>query len=359
MSRRHSKRLLAERQVLRLCGGGGDTTLLSACGNALLPFVSTLDARALRATCREGRGVVAAFPFEEAGYWSEVDQEWKPGTLIGGRTGVRASVCLRRWRACFPNARGANVSGTALTLADARRYLTGMRALDISECPQITGEWFSQAFMGIERLYMNDCYGVEDGAFAATRDTLKYLVCGNCFQLTDAAFPHLGGLETLVMWNIALSDAAFEHLKGVKTLLMGNCSQETITDAAFEHLQGVERLLMFGCDQETITDTAFKHLEGGHLRQLDISGCNQGTLTDDLFHSVKGALEELNMEGCTQLSDEGLKQLGLLKRLNVRDCPQLSGAFLDHCPALASISLAGCAKEVRRKAKARGLEITQ
>ena len=51
-----------------------------------------------------------------------------------------------------------------------------------------------------------------------------------------------------------VTDAAFVHLAGINTLYMNYCDQETITDAAFDHLVGIYKLNISGCIQETITE---------------------------------------------------------------------------------------------------------
>ena len=66
-------------------------------------------------------------------------------------------------------------------------------------------------------------------------------------------------------------------------------TQETITDAAFVHLAGMQTLDMSWCNQQTITDADFVHLAGIHM--LDMSGCNQDTITDAAFVSLVGIVE--------------------------------------------------------------------
>jgi hypothetical protein len=77
----------------------------------------------------------------------------------------------------------------------------------------------------------------------------------NCGQLTDAAFEHLKGIHTLLMWHCpqaTITDAAFEHLKGIHSLVMSWCTQITITGAGLEHLKGISRLGMHGCRAEAL-----------------------------------------------------------------------------------------------------------
>ena len=54
----------------------------------------------------------------------------------------------------------------------------------------------------------------------------------------------------------------------IKTLDLGGCDQATITDAAFVHLGGIQSLNMRYCNQVTIKDAAFLHLRGIHNLQL-------------------------------------------------------------------------------------------
>ena len=69
-------------------------------------------------------------------------------------------------------------------------------------------------------------------------------------------------------------DLDFVHIRGdvrarLHTVNMWRCSR--VTDAAFVHLRGIQSLNMVYCDQTTITDTAFVHLRG--IQTLNI---NQG-----------------------------------------------------------------------------------
>ena len=209
---------------MRLCAASDCASLLSIASNALFPFISTLDARALRACCREARAAVADYPFDQAGYWSEADREWVSGPLIY-RADAPASVCLARWRACFPRAAGANISGCLdVSREDCARWLKGLKSIDISSCPQVSDAWFP-SFAGLQRLIMSDCAqaALTDAAFAHVKGSLRFLVAGNCAQLSDAAFAHFenGKLDTLVLWNnYSLSDRAFEALGGSLSTLI-------------------------------------------------------------------------------------------------------------------------------------------
>ena len=67
-----------------------------------------------------------------------------------------------------------------------------------------------------------------------------------CPQFTDAAFAHLKGIHTLLMWRCdqpTITDAALAHLKGIKCLVLESCSIP-FTEAGLVHLKGISRLHM-------------------------------------------------------------------------------------------------------------------
>ena len=54
---------------------------------------------------------------------------------------------------------------------------------------------------------------------------------------------------------------------------MSWCNRATITDAAFVHLRGIQTLDMEGCNQATITGAAMSYLVG--IRMLDTGACSR------------------------------------------------------------------------------------
>jgi hypothetical protein len=359
MSRRRSSRLSA----VRLCSADASApaTLLSSVPHALLPLLSTRDARALRATCREALRAVAAFPFDEAGYWSECDQAWHPGTRIG-RAGSSAGQCLARWRRCFPAALGANLEGALdLSPEDVRAHLRGLRAVDLSDCAQLTDAHLA-LMPELQRLVVNGCdqAALTDAAFAHLGGRLRFLVCGNCPQLTSAALAPLRGLETLVCWNCCnerLGDAGLAFLRGLRTLVMGGCDQPAIGDATLVALGGsLERLLMWGCTQPTITDAGLARLR--RVATLDMRGCCQATITGAAFEHLP-ALRVLNLAGCTQLTDACFEHLAGVEELDVSHCPGLDGSGLVHLAALRELRVQGCSAALRRRARELGLPVVR
>ena len=72
-----------------------------------------------------------------------------------------------------------------------------------------------------------------------------------CARITDAGLAHLTGIHTLVMHGCAqITDAGLAHLTGIHTLDM--CCCERITDVGLAHLTGIHTLDMRGCNPATI-----------------------------------------------------------------------------------------------------------
>ena len=245
--------------------GGGKETLLSEVGFALLPLFSTVDACALRQVCREFLAAVREHPWEDR------------GTVIQG--GIAA------WRACFPQARCANV----------RRW-DWFDATETRAAPIVDADFAH--FEGLRELYMAGCNNITDAAFVHLRGihTLDMTICAQP-AITDAAFVHLAGIQRLSIVGCdqaTITDAAFAHLRGIQLLNMSRCRQ--ITDAAFVHLRGIHTLYMWFCEQPTITDAAFAYLRGIHT--LVMEGCRQATITGASLSYLRGAYK-LGMFDCS------------------------------------------------------------
>jgi hypothetical protein len=320
-----------------LCGPQTDRSVLAHASGHLLEFISTYDACALRATCFEAKDACDHFPFEDVGYWSDVDKQWYPGTPIV------TLEALATWRRCFPKARGANLSGSAFLRDEhIERFLKGAKSLDISACEHLT-----------------------DACFVHLRG-IKKLVMSECIQFSDAIFPHLKNIHTLIMGNCyqtSITSAAFEHLKGIHTLVMYNCDQHTITDKAFEYLQEgmvslqkpLHTVLIGNMDQATLTSATLYHLKG--VKRLLMWSCTQFTDSHAFAVLKAGGLESLDASGCTQLGEEHLKHMGGLRELSLRGCTQLDEAALAHLKGVGKVDLSGCRAKVLNVAKRLGLQL--
>ena len=202
------------------------------------------ESNALRNVCKEFREAVMDFP------WMDAE------SVIKGS--------IEAWRAAFPAARAVNVKAG---------YGGRRKPIVDSDFVHIRGD---------------------------ARARLHTVNMFNCWQITDAAFVHLRGIQSLVMAycdQIVITDAAFVNLRGIQVLIMDGCNQVTITDAAFVHLRGVRLLSMNHCNQVTITDAAFVHLRG--IQSLYIEYCRQATITGEAIANLVG-IDKLYTRRCTR-----------------------------------------------------------
>ena len=258
-------------EKIPFAGGDGDYSILSvlfgahSIGEGIFGYLNMIDSNKVRVQCVECRKAVMDFP------WLDIDSR------------IKGSVSA--WRTAFPVARAVNVS---------YRY-----DLDDADFAHIRGD----ARVRLHSVNMDGCRAVTDAAFIHLRgiNTLYMYSC-NQETITDAAFVHLRGIHKLNMSRCnqaTITDAAFVHLRGIHTLLIRGCSQISITDVAFESLRKIHTLDMNSCDQETITDAAFVHLRG--INTLNIGWCNQITITDAAFTHLRG-VQTLQMGFCDQIT---------------------------------------------------------
>jgi endogenous inhibitor of DNA gyrase (YacG/DUF329 family) len=163
---------------VQLAGSAGSATdtILSLVGVQLLRMFNTREACTLRLVCTEFVGAVC-------------QQQWEDRT-----TPIRGS--LRAWRACFPRARCANVSGRRKPLLDADfEHLAGLRMLNMAGSRSVTDAALAHLH-GIHTLNLRNCQGIKDAGIAHLGGVRVLDVTG-CLRLTGACFANLAGTERL------------------------------------------------------------------------------------------------------------------------------------------------------------------
>ena len=118
--------------------GGTDATIVSIVGLVLLPHFTTKEACTLRLVCKDFVKATAEVK------WHDLE------TVVKGD--------LRSWRACFPKATAANVSGRKDLTDSDFEHLAGLRTLDMRCCTMsATSDTGIGHLAGIHTLDMRDC----------------------------------------------------------------------------------------------------------------------------------------------------------------------------------------------------------
>ena len=307
---------------LALAGGEHPSTIFShlvaehSNGRGILGFLTTRDACALRAVCHEALAAVRDF------HWSDA------------RTSIRGALPL--WRASFPHARAANVSGRSDLTDDDMSSLAGVSAVFAMSCVGLTDAGFSH-LAACRTLDMSHCNqnGITNAAFAALSG-VRALNMSGCNQagITDAAFVHLTELRSL----------------GIAQSTFGLYPRLQLTDRAFTHLRKLESLCASGLD--SITDAALAHLDC--LRNLSIAYCDQAGISDAAFVNLRD-LEVLDIRNCSQLTDAALSPLTKIRSVDMRGCEKITAdCARDLASRVDCLFVADCSESVRAAAKEAG-----
>jgi F-box/leucine-rich repeat protein 2/20 len=188
---------------------------------------------------------------------------------------------------------------------------------------------------------------------------VAFIVLQNCSGVVDSSLhdiPRFPGLQTLILSGChRLNSRAFRSISKCVSLKHINISDAPrITDVALKELSRVdslESLVMRGC--KLITDGGVIALTKNCylLRHLDVSWCR--SVTDESLRALANHcphLETLHFNSCQRITDAGLRILGKLKRLkslHVALCQQLTdGGVSDFVEAtsehLTDLNLEGC-----------------
>ncbi len=260
-----------------------------------------------------------------------------------------------------------------------------LRSLDLSQCGIIATDDSLRgikALTALEVLNLAECktIGVQGLAELAQLSQLRSLDLCGCTQLTDAGLIELnkGSLSrTLTTLNLKrchqISDVGVEATVGkfsqLRSLTLSHC--ELLTDRSLSivlrtcvgltaldvswceklgdgtalelvSLKAVVALRLQGCAQ--VTDAGLKELGClATLTALDLSLCE--ALTDDTFVQLGtlSRLQTLDLHGCTNLTDRALEALSRgcpgLTKLNVNFCGKVTDAGVGALAQLRGLKL--------------------
>jgi len=259
---------------------GGERSVIAVEASVLLSFFHMKGAMVLRAVSSELRDAIAAFT-------------WNDESSFDGNRVVQ-------WRACFPNARTANLCDTTVQ-AEAFVLLRDLVSLDLTD----------------------SCFPVE--AFVDEHyPRLNNLNLQGCSDLTG---DDLGDLQCPLLTNLDLTYC--EHLTGAGLVAL-KCPQ--ITSLNLSCCSG-------------ITDTGLIGLQCPMLTSLNLRGCS-GITDAGLIGLQCPMLTSLSLWGCSGITDAGLAglQCPVLTTLDLTCCSGITSAGLAglQCPMLTSLDLEGC-----------------
>jgi len=243
-------------------------------------------------------------------------------SLEGGRLSDKGWATLSKF---------AQLETLILPLKTCDRHLSYLEGLDhlktlhLGHSSYISNDGIQRlrGLNNIENLWIEDCTNVGSSGLENLKsfNKLKCLTIVDCQQICDNGMRHLRDLTQLESLTISgsdrLSNSGVQNiflLKKLKqlTLLCGG----GITDAAFLNLKNLpelKQLTLGGWCANCITDTTLEHIQ--HLPDL----------------------ESLVLDGCTQLTDNGLialRSLTKLKELKLLNCPMIGDAGLEHINSL-------------------------
>ena len=203
-------------------------------GLPILAYLTYEDGTDLRTTCKEARTAVAEY-------------KW-----MDSKTHIDGS--LEKWRACFRNAKAANISRRRDLEDAAFVHLKGSHTLDISHCLHLT----DAAVVHLKGIH-----------------TLN----AHCCNFTDAMVVHLKGIHTLHISSWVITTASIVHLKGIHTLFTNawDLSPDRISAKDFAHLKGIHTLgIGYFCQgrQHFTGADLLGYLEGISILDLKKDGCS-------------------------------------------------------------------------------------
>lgn len=216
------------------------------------------------------------------------------------------------------------------------------------------GMWGLVGLTGLRSLHVLKGSRVTDRSLrklsSLTRLTCLTL-CG--LRTTGDGLSALSTLDSLTSLDLSgsrkISCAALACLRPLLALLDLNLSDCRVRDESVEHLSGLTNLRTLKLRGARITDRSLVLLARLHrLRVLDLSHCSH--FTDDGLRALTAlhtTLENLNLKGCSLISDQGVAELmtlTVLNRLNVSRC-RITDVGLEHIgqwPSLRSLNVAAC-----------------
>ena len=235
------------------------------------------------------------------------------------------------------------------TLAEIARSCGNLREVDVSGVDCVARKdllSIAANLAGLRSLRMNGCDGVTDEGIVPVLEScreLEVLEVRGCWGVRERACAAMAAAASLA--ELELSFCPGVSAEGLWAIALGACP--------------LRRLRVAGCAQVSEASVLSVAANQARLEELDASGC-ANAVTDEVLATAGERLRRLRtagFNGCTQLTDRGLRALSRLARLeslSLRGCPRIGArgvAALSGLP-LRACDLTGCAAEARDEARA-------
>ncbi len=203
--------------------------------------------------------------------------------------------------------------------------ITGLNALNLSDCTELTSLTGLPHFKSLQTLILNGCHSLKSlpkniGSF----QELGTLNLAGCRALTSLD-QSIGGLQSLQRLNlrgcsglVSLPESLGD-LKQLKTLLLQNCHALTSLPESIGDLEALRRLDLNYCYSLASLPENIGNLKT--LIELGLSSCHALTSLPESIGELQ-SLEILDLSNCYSLSSlpESLGNLQALKTLNLENC---------------------------------------
>jgi hypothetical protein len=246
-------------------------------------------------------------------------------------------------------------SGITATGMQSLKRLDQLLRLNLAFCPGVTDAGLECLPPGLQVLCLKGCEQVTDRGVITiqrTSDSLRVLDLTACTLITSGSVRVLSHGMVRLQW-LSLHDCIgicyFKDL-GLPGLhaSMGAMQRLTAHDiASLSMLTALQELDMSGCT--AITDVELRSIQClMGMQRLKLAGCT--LITDNGMETLAQmrVLAELDLSRCGQITDWGvgaLPRLMLLRDVNISDCvlvTDVGARWLSLVGALRNVNLSGC-----------------
>lgn len=215
-----------------------------------------------------------------------------------------------------------NLDDSALSTISRCACAETLKELNLAHCWRMTPKMFGFINQGITKLDLSYCKSLDDRTWPDLiqfSQSIRSLTLKRCLGITDNSFEGTFGARFTELELLDLSECAFLTDSAVSSMLSAAPSLRTLNLSFVTSIQG-----HFLLHHNSLPFLKVLHLT--HLKEV----VNENFCVR--LANVCGNLEELYLDGCSQVDDDSLahlEKLPNLKILSLNDCPQVSPSTLE------------------------------